>query len=72
LDKEDDRGDIEDMKAAEVIRTQFDIPVVCLTAYVDEKVLKRAKITEPYRFLLKPLEDEELYDSIEKVIQEQK
>ncbi len=63
------RGDIEDMKAAEVIRTQFDIPVVCLTAYVDEKLLKRAKITKPYRFLLKPLEDEKLFDSIEKAIQ---
>ena len=62
------RGDMKDLEKGEQIHTQFHIPVVYLTAYIDETVLQQAKITEPYRWLTKPLDDKKLYNSIEMAI----
>ena len=59
------RGGMDGIEAAEIIRTQFGIPVVYVTAYADEKTLDRAKITEPYGYVLKPFEDRELHTAIE-------
>lgn len=59
------KGDMDGVQAAREIREQFDIPVVYLTAYSDEKTLQRAKMTEPYGYLLKPFEKEDLQSSIE-------
>jgi PAS domain S-box-containing protein len=53
------------VEAAGQIRTQFDIPVVFLTAYADEPTLERAKITESYGYLLKPFKEGELRTTIE-------
>ena len=58
------KGDADGVMAAEEIRTRFDIPVVYLTAHVDERTLQRAKVTAPYGFLLKPLEDRNLHSAI--------
>lgn len=59
------KGDIDGVKAAEQIKARFDIPVVYLTAYADENILRRAKITEPYGYILKPFEERELHSNIE-------
>ncbi len=59
------RGDIDGIEAAEYIRLNFYIPVVYLTAYSDNKTLERAKITEPYGYILKPFEERELHTCIE-------
>ncbi len=61
------RGDMKDLEKGEQIHTQFHIPVVYLTAYVDDKVLQQTKITAS-RWLTKPLEDKKLFDSIEMAI----
>ena len=58
-------GDIDGVEAAEQIRARFDIPVVYLTAYADEDTLQRAKITEPFGYILKPFEVRELQTAIE-------
>lgn len=58
-------GGIDGIEAAEQIRRRFHIPVVYLTAYADEKTLQRAKITEPFGYILKPFEEKELYITIE-------
>lgn len=52
------RGDMDGIEAAEHIKT-MGIPVIFLTAFVDNKTLQRAKITEPYGYLLKPFEERE-------------
>ena len=59
------KGDMDGIEAAETIRSQFNIPVIYLTAYADEKTLQRAKMTEPYGYILKPIEDKELHSTIE-------
>jgi PAS domain S-box-containing protein len=48
-----------------MIRSQFNIPVIYLTAYSDEETLRRAKLTESYGFISKPFEEKELYVAIE-------
>nr|WP_290226996.1 ATP-binding protein [Trichocoleus desertorum] len=59
------KGDLDGVEAAEIIRDRFDIPVVYLTAHADENTLKRAKISDPFGYILKPFEDRELITTIE-------
>jgi PAS domain S-box-containing protein len=58
------KGEMDGIAAAEQIRDRLGIPVIYLTAYSDEATLQRAKITEPYGFLIKPFEDRDLHTTI--------
>jgi PAS domain S-box-containing protein len=58
-------GEMNGTEAAYLIRSQFNIPIVYLTAYADEEVMEKAKITEPYGYIIKPFEDRELKITIE-------
>ena len=59
------QGDMDGIQAAERIRAGSGIPVVYLTAYADDDTLKRAKITQPFGYILKPFEVRELRTAIE-------
>lgn len=59
------QGEMDGIEAAGNIISRFDIPVVYLTAYSDEKILERAKVTEPFGYLIKPYKDRELVINIE-------
>jgi signal transduction histidine kinase len=58
-------GETDGIEAAGEINERLGIPVVYLTAYSDQKNLERAKITAPFGYLLKPLEERELSIAIE-------
>ena len=58
------QGEIDGIEAAKQICTRFNIPVVYLTAYSDEEMLERAKITEPIGYILKPYNEKELNATI--------
>ncbi|MFN8458305.1 MAG: response regulator [Anaerolineae bacterium] len=58
-------GSMDGIEAAANIRSYVDIPIIYLTANSDEETLQRAKITEPYGYLLKPFEERELHTTIE-------
>lgn len=58
-------GKLDGIQAAELIRSRHDIPIVYLTAYADEKTLNRAKLTEPFGYLVKPFSEVELRTTIE-------
>ncbi|MFP4642112.1 MAG: response regulator [Dehalococcoidia bacterium] len=59
------KGEMDGIQAAEQVRAQHNIPVVYLTAYTDDKTMERAKISEPYGYIVKPFEDRELHTTIE-------
>ncbi len=59
------KGEIDGIHAAGEIHKRFNIPVVYLTAYSDEETLYRAKLTEPYGYILKPFEEDDLRTTIE-------
>jgi PAS domain S-box-containing protein len=59
------QGDIDGIEAADQIRKRLDIPVVYLTGYSESDVLERAKKTEPYGYIGKPISVSELRNTIE-------
>jgi signal transduction histidine kinase len=61
-------GAMDGIAAAQIIRTEFDIPVVFLTAFAADDVLARAKLTEPYGYILKPFSERELRTVLEMAI----
>ncbi len=56
---------MDGIETAKEIRSRFNIPVVYLTAYSDEKILERAKTTEPFGYVIKPFREKELQVNIE-------
>ncbi|MEA1970539.1 MAG: HD domain-containing protein [Thermodesulfobacteriota bacterium] len=65
-------GKIDGIEAADQIRKHFNIPVVYLTAYADEEVLERAKITEPFGYMVKPFDERGLHSTIEMALYKHK
>lgn len=59
------KGNIDGIEAAEHIRTHDNIPVVYITAHTDEETLQRAKTSEPFGYILKPIRSGELHVAIE-------
>jgi two-component system, cell cycle sensor histidine kinase and response regulator CckA len=59
------KGQMSGVEAVERIRSRCNIPVVYVTAYADEKTVRRAKVTEPFGYLLKPFDARELQTTIE-------
>jgi CheY-like chemotaxis protein len=62
------QGDMDGITAAAFIRTHLNIPVVYLSAYVDEMTLERAQGTSPAAFLRKPFNEYDLRQTLQKVL----
>src|ERR1700757_3775732 len=65
------KGPQTGIDAADQIKL-MNIPVIFLTAYADESTLAKAKITEPYGYILKPFKEKDLHISIEMAIHRHK
>ena len=65
-------GKIDGIGAADQIRKRFNIPVIYLTAYADEEILERAKIAEPFGYMVKPFDERELHSTIEMALYKHK
>ena len=59
------RGVMDGISAAEEIRKRYGLPVIYLTAHADEATVDRARITEPFGYILKPFDERELRTVIE-------
>lgn len=59
------QGEMDGIDAAREIYQRFRIPVIFLTAYSEETTLERAKLAEPFGYILKPFDDRELKSTIE-------
>ena len=66
------KGNMNGIEAASLIKEQIAIPVIFLTAYADESTLSKAKISEPYGYILKPFKEIDLQTSIEMAIYKHK
>lgn len=58
-------GEMDGIEAASILRERHGLAVVYLTALADGPTLERAKLTEPFGYILKPFEDRELASTIE-------
>lgn len=59
------KGELDGIATAEQIRAEFNIPVIYLTAFADEETLQRAKVTEPFGYIIKPFDERDLHVTIE-------
>ena len=59
------KGDMDGIEAAIQIRAKHNLPVVFLTAFANQSTIERAKVAEPYGYLLKPFDERELIAAIE-------
>ena len=59
------KGEMDGIEAAGIIGERFGIPVVYLTAYTDPDTLERAKVKDPFGYVVKPFETRSLIVSIE-------
>jgi|SRR6056297_361232 len=59
------KGKMDGIQAAEHIKSTLGTPVIYITAYSDETTLARAKVTEPFGYILKPFQEREIYSTIE-------
>ncbi|MBD2384519.1 hybrid sensor histidine kinase/response regulator [Cylindrospermum sp. FACHB-282] len=59
------KGEMDGITAAGYIREHLDIPVIYLTAYGDDNTLERAKITQPFGYVVKPFTIKDLRIAIE-------
>ena len=65
-------GPMDGIEAAQTIRERFGTPVVFLTAHSDDQTLERAVATEPFGYLVKPLNETELRCAVEVAVHRHK
>ena len=58
-------GKLDGIEATDIIGAELDIPVIFLTAYVNDEYIKRAKSVEPLGYIVKPFRDTELRAVVE-------
>ncbi len=59
------KGSMSGVEASAIIKDKFDLPVVYLTSYSDDKTIQNAKFTYPYGYLVKPFDERELFATLE-------
>lgn len=59
------KGGLDGIQTHELINKEYKIPLVYLTSYSDEKTFSRAKLTQPFGYIIKPFEERELHTVIE-------
>jgi DNA-binding LytR/AlgR family response regulator len=59
------KGKIDGIQLAGIINLEYNIPFIYLTAFYDKETKERAKKTDPYAFLIKPFNDDELQMAID-------
>jgi len=59
------KGEMNGIEAAEKIKETMNIPIIFLTAYAEDSTLSKAKLVEPYGYILKPFKEIDLKTAIE-------
>jgi PAS domain S-box-containing protein len=59
------KNGMDGIEAASRIQAYSDVPVIYLTAHADDATIQRAKLAQPFGYVLKPVEENELHTNIE-------
>lgn len=59
------QGEMDGVQAAQKIRREARVPVIFLAAHSDDMTVQRAKVAEPFSYIVKPFNERELMASIE-------
>ncbi|MBC8415622.1 MAG: response regulator [Candidatus Cloacimonetes bacterium] len=58
-------GKLNGIETGAIITNKYDIPIIFLTAYADDKTIDQATSASPYGFILKPFDSKEIHAVIE-------
>jgi two-component system cell cycle sensor histidine kinase/response regulator CckA len=58
------QGAMDGITAAGITRDEFRVPVILLTAFADDETIDRAKLSEPYAYIIKPYQEQELRTAV--------
>lgn len=58
-------GKLDGIETTEKIHKKYDIPIIYITSHIDKSLFQRAKITDPFGYILKPVEEHNLSINIE-------
>jgi PAS domain S-box-containing protein len=61
-------GEMDGIEVAHRIKAQRDVPIIYLTASTDERNLSRAMETGPHGYLIKPIDEYELFSIVETIL----
>ena len=59
------KGEMDGITTAEALKASHELPIVYVTAHADQETIQRAKVTEPYGYVIKPIDDESLRSTVE-------
>ena len=62
-------GGMDGVETAARIPTEFELPVIYITAYSEEATLQRARATKPYGYIIKPFSGRELHAAIQMALE---
>jgi len=66
------KGKLDGIETAELMQKEYNIPIIYLTANVDDEHFERAKATKPFAFISKPFKKLDLQHAIELTISRMK
>ena len=66
------KGNMDGIDTAHELISRYNLPIIYLTAYSDQKILERAMVTEPYGYLVKPFNETELKANVEMALYKHK
>lgn len=59
------KGEMDGIQLAEHIMQDYGIPFVFITAFSDKQTLNRAKMVEPYGYIIKPFSEDDIRTTVE-------
>lgn len=59
------KGALDGIECAQQIRSRIEVPIIYLTSYSDDQLLRRAQATDPFGYIVKPYEATQLKITIE-------
>jgi AmiR/NasT family two-component response regulator len=62
-------GSVDGIEAAFQAKAEFNFPVIYLTAFSDPETRRRAALTKPAAYILKPFDEVELLSTVEAAIE---